>query len=215
MEVLLVLQIRVYRDVYRLYVSQNIISTFCYPILFWINLCSSVLYLQYLLQTIIAKCVKNIQCYSCSEVEIKNKSLYSYSYLIKACKRIIFSFICYSSPVIKNSTILLWLINGNHLIGLCKCSDSCKVSTCNTYLSCWICERHPFPRSDFATTDFSFHLFISLVCICWYDWRCISERPNYHIDKLTVFVQLFWLPPQLISKFDRKFNHFHLFFLRK
>lgn len=75
--------------------------------LHFVILCSSVLYLQYLLQTIIAKCVKNIQCYSCSEVEIKNKSLYSYSYLIKACKRIIFSFICYSSPVIKNSTVLL------------------------------------------------------------------------------------------------------------
>lgn len=38
MEVLLVLQIRVYRDVYRLYVSQNIISTFCYPILFYFKL---------------------------------------------------------------------------------------------------------------------------------------------------------------------------------
>lgn len=74
------------------------------------------------------------------------------------------------------------------LFGLCKCSDFCKVSICNIYFFCWICERYLFLRFDFVIIDFSFYLFIFLVCICWYDWRCIFERLNYYIDKLIVFV---------------------------
>jgi hypothetical protein len=31
-----------------------------------------------------------------------------------------------------------------------------------------ITERHPLPWSNFTDTNLSFHLFITLVCVCWY-----------------------------------------------
>lgn len=84
-----------------------------------------------------------------SKVTVISKHLCSgHPYLVEAGKRVVLSFLCHSSPVVKYSSIP----------------------------SCWIRKRHPLPGSHFFTAQFSFDRPVALSGITWQQrWRISVE----------------------------------------
>lgn len=69
-------------------------------------------------------------------------------YLVKAGKRVVFSFFCYAPPVVEYSAISAG----------------------------WICKGHPLPGTNLFTAQLGFNCSIALSCITWQQWGRISTN---------------------------------------